>query len=116
MELSEHDSTNRPLNDPQAIKEKEIKEKEIKLNKTLSSREEGERDVFKNLQTFKQHFIQKNTNVPFYTEGLGYMATTGFIVDEHGYIFNTVSKKSLIKEEAFKIWDFLYNYYKQQAS
>lgn len=108
--LSDYDSTIRPLNDPQAIKEKEKKEKEKKENKTLSQ----ERDIFKNLQSFKSHFINKNTNVPFYTQGIGYEVTTPFKINESGYITNTISGKILTADQALKIWEYLYNYYQNQ--
>lgn len=112
LELSYHHSTNRPLNDPQAIKEKETKRKESKLNKTLSNESEDERDIFSNLQSFKSHFIDKNINTPFYTQGIGYEPTTRFKINESGYIVNMVSQKIMTKEEALKVWEYLYGYYK----
>lgn len=89
-----------------------------KLNKerkeTLSRESGDERDIFKNLQSFKSHFIAKNTNVPFYTQGVGYEVSTPFKVNESGYIVNMVSGKILTADEALKIWEYLFNFYKNQ--
>lgn len=84
------------------------------INKTLSVREEQERDIFKNLQSFKSHFINKNTNIPFYTQGIGYEPTTPFKINESGYIENITSKKIIAKEEALKVWEYLLGYYRSQ--
>jgi len=86
-------------------------EKELELKK--DSLAQAER-ALQNFQTFKTHFIQKNTNVEFQTQGIGYATTTSFKVTNSGYLMNTVSGEILAKEEAFKIWDYLYTYYKQQ--
>lgn len=107
--LSEYDSTNRPSNDPQAIKRKETKLNETK--KTLSTQAER---VLQNFQTFKTHFITKNTNIEFQTQGIGYATTTSFKVTNSGYLINMTSGEILAKEEALKLWDYLYAYYKQQ--
>jgi hypothetical protein len=110
LELSGYNSTNHRLTDGQPSKEKESKEKEKKENKTLSR----ESDIFKNLQSFKSHFISKNTNVPFYTQGIGYEVSTPFKINESGYITNTISGKILTADEAFKVWEYLFNFYLNQ--
>lgn len=81
---------------------------------TLSIESGNERDIFKNLQSFKSHFIAKNTNVPFYTQGIGYEPTTPFKINESGYVVNLVSTKIISKEEALKIWEYLFNFYQNQ--
>jgi hypothetical protein len=81
-------------------------------NNSLS--QESEREVFKNLQTFKSHFIAVNTNVPFYTQNIGYEPTTPFKVNESGFIVNLKSSKIISKEEALKIWEYLFNFYQNQ--
>lgn len=86
-------------------------EKELELKK--DSLAQAKR-ALQNFQTFKTHFIQKNTNVEFQTQGIGYATTTSFKVTAVGYLMNTVSGEILAKEEAFKIWNYLYDYYKQQ--
>ena len=86
-------------------------EKELELKK--DSLTQAER-ALQNFQTFKTHFIQKNTNVEFQTQGIGYATATSFKVTNSGYLMNTVSGEILAKEEALKIWDYLYTYYKQQ--
>lgn len=73
-----------------------------------------ERDIFKNLQSFKSHFITKNTNVPFCTQGIGFETSTPFKINESGYIVNMVNSKIIAKEEALKIWEYLFNFYKTQ--
>ena len=114
LELSESDSTERPSNDPLTIKEKETKLKKNKENKTLSSESGDKREIFKNLQTFKSHFIAVNTNVPFYTKGIGYETTTPFKINESGFIVNLKSSKIISKEEALQIWEYLFNFYQNQ--
>nr|WP_238374802.1 Lin1244/Lin1753 domain-containing protein [Sulfurimonas denitrificans] len=113
LELSVIDSTNHRTTDGEPSKEKESKEKESKEKETLSQESRAERDIFSNLQSFKKHFIQKNTNVPFYTQGIGYEPTTGFKVNVHGYIENMKNNKVLSREQALEVWDYLYNYYQR---
>lgn len=67
--------------------------------------------ILKNLQNFKSYFISKNINQEFNTQGIGYEITTKFKVNENGYIVNLVSNTLLNKNEAYKVWNFLYNYY-----
>lgn len=114
LELSVIDSTERPFNDPSTIKEKETKRKEKKEKETLSKESGEERDIFFNIRNFKSHFIEKNTNVPFYTQGVGYMTSTPFKINESGYIENMTSKKILTKEQALEIWEYLFKYYRAQ--
>lgn len=114
LELSGYNSTNHRLTDGQPSKEKESKEKESKENKTLSQESEQERDIFKNLQSFKSHFIYKNTNVPFYTQDIGYEPATPFKINESGYVVNMVSGKMLTPDEALKIWEYLFYFYQNQ--
>ena len=115
--LSPEGSTERPLNENltavQQNKIKEIKENEKKLNKTLYGKKI--RDIFKDLKQFKSHFIQKNTNIEFCTQGIGYESSTKFKVTDSGYLVNMVNNKILTKEEAFKVWEFLFNYYLEEA-
>lgn len=116
LELSDDGSTNHRLTDgttdgqPSKGKESKGKEKE-----TLSLREgEQERDIFKNLQSFKSHFISKNTNVPFYTQGIGYEVSTPFKINESKLVVNMVNSKILSKEEALEVWEYLFNFYQNQ--
>ncbi len=114
-ELSGNDSINRPSTVPKTIKEKETKLNQIKLNETLSAESESaKRDVLQNFKTFKSHFIQKNTGIAFHTQGIGYEPNTEFKINTSGYIENLKIKKMVTPEEAFKIWEFLYQYYKSQ--
>ncbi|MDX9743910.1 MAG: hypothetical protein RBT59_08845 [Arcobacteraceae bacterium] len=99
-------TTPQPYNKPNKVINKEI-------NKSLSSRE-VERDIFKNLHTFKSHFISKNTNELFKTDGIGYATTTALKINEHELIVNTVNNKILSSKEAYKVWDYLFNFYKNQ--
>lgn len=73
-----------------------------------------ERDILKSFQTFKAHFIEKNTNTPFYTSGIGFLTSTQFKINENGHIVNLASDTLLSKEEAYKVWEYLYDYYKNQ--
>lgn len=90
------------------------KQTKEEIKETLSREIRNERDIFKNLQSFKSHFINKNTNVPFCTQGIGYEPSTPFKINESGYIENMVSKKIISKEEALKIWEYLFNFYQNQ--
>lgn len=117
LELSGYDSNNHRLTDGQPSKEKESKEKESKESKekeTLSRESGDERDNFKNLQSFKSHFIAQNTNMPFYTQGIGFLPSTPFKINESGYIVNMVNDKIISKEEALKVWEYLFNFYQNQ--
>ena len=44
----------------------------------------------------------------FTTDGIGWLAETEFTINSDGLIFNTVSQKILNKEDAFKIWKYLF--------
>lgn len=112
LELSATNSTERPSNDPRTIKEKKRKEK--KLKETLLEESGAERDIFSNLQSFKSYFISKNTNVPFYTQGIGYEPTTPFKINESKLIVNMVSGKILTNEAALEVWEYLLGYYRTQ--
>ncbi|MCK9455207.1 MAG: hypothetical protein WCY51_07355 [Sulfurimonas sp.] len=81
---------------------------------TLSRESRNERDIFKNLQSFKSHFINKNTNVPFYTQGIGYEPATPFKINESKLVVNMVNSKILSKEEALEVWEYLFNFYQNQ--
>jgi len=82
----------------------------------LSTYEGKERDIFTNLKTFKKHFIEVNKNKLFTTQGIGYELATSFKVNSQDLIINTVNNKLLSNDEAFTIWDYLYNYYKNQST
>ncbi len=86
----------------------------IDYKNKLSS--ESERGILKSLQSFKSHFIAKNTNQSFCTNGIGFEASTPFKINDSGYVVNLKSNKILDKEEALKIWEWLYGFYKTQAT
>ena len=96
------------LTDPQAIKLKEKKLKEIKENTLFERQEES---IVKKFTTFKKNFTQNKKNELFYTTGIGYMHDTAFYINELNLIVNNVNKKILEKEEAAKVWAYLYDYY-----
>lgn len=84
------------------------------INKEIKKELSIKRDIFKNIQTFKTHFIDKNTNVHFYTQGVGYEVSTPFKINESGYVVNMVSGKMLTPDEALKIWEYLFSFYQNQ--
>lgn len=118
LTLSDIDSTKQVFNNGSTSVELRTNERKKQtkeeIKETLSKKEEVERDVFKNLQSFKTHFIAKNTNIPFYTQGIGFLPSTPFKINESGYIVNMVNNKIISKEEAFKIWEYLFNFYQNQ--
>jgi len=73
-----------------------------KISNTLSSSDE--RDFFK----FKEDFIKENKNKLFTTNGIGWLPDTQFKINDQNYIYNTVSQKLLNREDAFKVWQYLY--------
>jgi hypothetical protein len=58
--------------------------------------------------SFKENFIKNNMSKLFTTDGIGWLAETEFTINSDGLIFNTVSQKILNKEDAFKIWKYLF--------
>jgi hypothetical protein len=75
--------------------------REIKNNSLVESKE-GD------FKKFKRDFILNNKNILFYTQGLGWLPDTAFVINEDDYILNTVSQKILTADEAFKIWKYLF--------
>ena len=119
LTLSDIDSTKQVFNNGSTgveLRKNERKKqtKEEKKELSLKRESEDEREIFKNLQTFKSHFISKNTNLPFYTQGIGFLPSTPFKINENGYIVNLVSEKLLDKDEAYKVWEYLFNFYQNQ--
>lgn len=76
--------------------------KVIKNNSLRPERKE------RDFQSFKRDFIKSNKGVPFFTTDLGWLKETPFVVNDDEYILNTVSKKLLTREDAFKVWKYLY--------
>ena len=76
--------------------------KEIKNNSLSPERRE------KNFKKFKDFFLRHQSNKPFFTSGLGWLPDTAFIINEDSYILNTVSKKILTSDDAFKVWKYLF--------
>ena len=68
----------------------------------------SKRVSFKN---FKAICIDKHKNQPFTTKSIGWLETTQFVIDDIGFIINTVNNKPIKTEEAFKIWRYLYKNY-----
>jgi len=60
---------------------------------------------------FKTRIIQTYKNQPFATKNIGWLESTHFIIDDIGFIVNTVSSRPLKTEEAFKVWRYLYKNY-----
>ena len=111
--MSLYNSTQRPLNEC-STEENRIEENRREENKlSLNESSRVERVFFENLSSFKSHFIQKNSGILFYTKGLGYLPDTPFVV-ENELIKNKVNNKILNKEDAYKIWDYLFNSHKNQ--
>lgn len=110
--LSEGDSTERPFSEIYTDVE-QSKVEENKLNETLPIKKV--RDILKNFQKFKSHFIDKNKNIEFTTQGIGYENSTKFKVTESGYLMNMLNNEILTKDDAFKVWEFLFKYYREEA-
>jgi len=60
------------------------------------------------LQSFKEHFINSYSQQTFSTNNIGWVSSTLFKLDANNYIFNLTSQKIVPKDEAFKIWNYLY--------
>lgn len=75
---------------------------------STSSREDFKKSIKReNISQFRQRFINQYQNQTFTTIGLGWLPDTEFIINQDGYILNTVSQKVLDKDEAFKVWNYL---------
>ena len=80
-------------------------------NKDITNRELNNKEPTprrENFKTFKERFIKEHTDVKFFTEGLGWVPSTAFKINSRGLIINTISNKIINKDEAYKIWDYLY--------
>lgn len=88
--------------DSQNVTTSNTKTSNTKKSNTLSS---GERDFYK----FKEEFIKRFTSRLFVTKGIGFLPDTQFTINEQGLIFNTVSLKTVDREDAFKIWKYLFD-------
>lgn len=75
--------------------------KEIKNNSLAESKE-------RDFKKFKRDFILNNKNALFYTQGLGWLPDTAFVINDDDYILNTVNRKILTADEAFKVWKYLF--------
>ncbi len=75
-------------------------------NNTLSKEQKRKREL--NFKEFKE--ILERTNIEFKTQGLGYLKEHKGFKIKNGYIYNLHSEKYLDKEEAYKIWEFLYQH------
>ena len=72
-----------------------------KKNNTNSTLEKN------NFNSFREDFKMIHSKEPFYTNGLGWRSDTAFLI-KNDLIYNTVSNRHVSKDEAFKIWDYLY--------
>ncbi|OHE05411.1 DUF4373 domain-containing protein [Sulfurimonas sp. RIFOXYB12_FULL_35_9] len=110
--LSDYDSTNRPLTDPQAIKEKESKEKESKLN--INPRGQGsflKPKVKLNLSDAAAEFKQKLLK----TKYAGHLAPVlvegereDVYIDEQGLLYTkNRSTKQIVSSTLNEIWEQL---------
>jgi len=75
------------------------KDKESKKDFSL------EREDFK---SFKKRFISNYKGSTFFTEGIGFLSETAFTLDDNNFIFNTVSHRTISKEDSLLIWTHLY--------
>jgi hypothetical protein len=78
------------------------------LNKPLNNSLSSERRE-KNFKKFKEYFLKHKSNKPFFTSDLGWLPDTAFVINDDNYILNTVSKKILTSDDAFKVWKYLFN-------
>jgi len=60
-----------------------------------------------NFNSFRKDFMMIHSKEHFYTKGLGWKIDTPFLI-KNDLIFNTVSNKHVSKDEAYKIWSYLY--------
>ena len=104
INLSENNSTQRPLNDSATIKEinKEINNK----RKNLSSNNERE-----NFQDFKESLLASKSEIrftlPYPFEN--FLENTVIKLKKNGYLHNESVKKDLSKEQAFKVWEYMFS-------
>ena len=78
------------------------------INKEISKNTYSKRESFKK---FKERFIKSATGktVSFTTTGIGYLKDTQFALDNNNYIVNLVNNRILNKDDAFKVWQYLYD-------
>ena len=79
-----------------------------KNNNNLSIKREG---IFKSLNSFKSYFISNKKGVDFKSDTFTHLA-----LDDNGLIINRANHKLLTKDEAYSTWNYLYNYYQQEAT
>lgn len=111
-QLSQADSSQRPFND-RSTKEKKEKETKEKESKSLSSKEE--REIYKNVSSFRKHYVDMFPGLEFTTQSIGWENSTIFKIGEGGLLINTKNKKILTKEDALKVWTFAYEHFKNKA-
>jgi len=94
LSLREEHSSNRPFNDPQAIKENKTKSNEKKEKLSFTQ--------------FKNFFIKNYRDKTFFVENTEFSTSTTFKIDLVGYVVNLHNNKLLSKEDAMQVWKALY--------
>lgn len=107
MNLSESDSTQRPLNDSSNDRAtiKEINKEINKERKNLSLENERE-----NFYDFRNRLINCENEIsfelPYPFEN--FLPNTIIKLRKTGFLFNDLIKKDLSKDQAFKVWEFMF--------
>ena len=96
---SEDGAINKPINSP--------------INKLINYSSLGKSKKSVSFNSFREQFKKNLGTDKFYTIGLGWLVDTPFVLNQDGLIINAVSNKLLTKEESLKIWNYLYDGYKQ---
>lgn len=110
-QLSELDSTEGSIEDTNSSPipyNKDNQSNKLKeLKKSLSS---SDQKIFKTVSTFREHYINSYPGLKFKTKDIGWSTETEFVIGPDGYLINTVSKKLLSREDALKVWEYVYQY------
>lgn len=109
--LSDYDSTNRPLTDPQAIKEKEKKEKEIKVNPNPNPSSDSKPKVKLQLSDEAAGFRQKLINSKYVGRCAEVMVEgerEDVYINEQGLLYTKKrTPKQIVSSTLNEIWEQL---------
>ena len=77
-------------------------------NRIENKREEKNRSLFADFQSFKAFVLESYKGVVVCYGAKGFTETTAISVSKQGYLHNEVSRKDLSKEDALKVWQWMF--------
>lgn len=81
---------------------------DAKQNRIENKIEEKNRSLFADFQSFKAFVIESYKGVVVCYGAKGFTETTAISVSKQGYLHNKVSRKDLSKEDALKVWQWMF--------